>query len=238
MEQKFKQLSKHLYVLEYGIETDRPNLFYIHGLNYSIAVDAGNSKRHVDLFYKCLKDNNLPLPEITIISHWHWDHSFAIAYVVGKTISSKLTQQKLSEVQKWKWTKEAMRQRLETKEDIPFCDEFIKKEYDDLSEIKVELPDETIDSLTILDLGDVKVHLFPRDSTHSRDSIFVYIPEDEALIVQDADNYDFYHGEIYFKDKLEEMISFFSSLDYKYHYLGHNQRQSKKEAIDRLKSHL
>lgn len=236
--QNFKQLSEHLYVLEYGVETDRPNLFYIKGKNYSVAVDAGNSKRHIELFYDALRKNNLPLPELTVISHWHWDHTFAIPYVSGKTVSSVKTYEKLKEVQTWEWTKEAMAKRLETKEDIPFCDEHIKKEYPDLSEIKVGLPDTTIDRETVLDLGDIKVYLIPRDSTHSRDPIFIYLPSEEGLILEDADNFDFYHGEVYFQDKLKDMIEFFESLDYKHHYLGHAERETKEFALERLKSNL
>ncbi|MDO4501114.1 MAG: hypothetical protein Q4B60_07580 [Erysipelotrichaceae bacterium] len=236
--QEFKHLSEHLYVYTFGEETDRPNLFYIKGKDYSVAIDAGNSKRHLDSFYNELTKHNLPLPEKTIISHWHWDHSFAIPYAQGKTISSVKTYEKLREVSKWEWTKEAMEKRLETKEDIPFCHEFIQKEYPDLNEIKVKLPGEYIDIDTIYDLGDIKVYLYPKDSTHSRDSIFVYLPSEEALIVQDADNVDFYHGEVYFQDKLKEMINFFESIDYKYHYLGHDERCTKEEALDYLRGYL
>lgn len=233
--QEFKQLSEHLYVLTFGVETDRPNLFYIKGRDYSIAIDAGNSKKHVELFYDHLAKNNLSLPKKTIISHWHWDHTFGIHAVKGEVISSKLTYEKLKEVSNWKWTLEDMLKRLDTKEDIPFCHEHILKEYPNLNDIKVKLPDSYIEKETILDLGDIKVILIPRDSTHSRDPIFVYIPSDEALIIEDADNFDFYHGEVYFQDKLKDMISFFEDIDYKYHYLGHAEREMKIDAINRLK---
>ena len=34
--------------------TDRPLLYYIRGDRYSVAVDAGNSRAHVELFYSAL----------------------------------------------------------------------------------------------------------------------------------------------------------------------------------------
>ena len=35
------RMSDRLYVLPYEEETDRPNLYYIRGDRYSVAVDAG-----------------------------------------------------------------------------------------------------------------------------------------------------------------------------------------------------
>ena len=230
------KLSERLYYLPFEVETDRPNLFYINGDDYSVAVDAGNSKRHVEKFYKVLKDNNLRLPKYTIISHWHWDHTFGLAFIEGESMSTSLTKEKLKNVCKWKWTIEDMEERLKTGEDILFCHEFIQKEYPDLSQIEVCLPDITIDTLTTLNLGGIRVELIPRPSTHSLDSLFVYLPEEKALIVEDADNMDFYHGNVYYKDRLDDMIEFFESLDYDIHLLGHAHPESKKMALDRLRA--
>lgn len=41
------KLSERIYMLPFVRETDRPNLFYIKGDSYSVAVDAGNSAAHV-----------------------------------------------------------------------------------------------------------------------------------------------------------------------------------------------
>ncbi|MBQ5805221.1 MAG: hypothetical protein IIW22_05550, partial [Erysipelotrichaceae bacterium] len=84
------------------------------------------------------------------------------------------------------------------------------------------------------DLGGISVNLIPRDSTHSRDSLFVYLPSERALILQDADCEDFYHGSVYDLDRLKDMIAFFESLDYDYHCLGHAMPETKKEALERL----
>ena len=51
--------------------TDRPLLYYIRGDRYSVAVDAGNSRAHVELFYSALTAAGLPLPKLTVLTHWH-----------------------------------------------------------------------------------------------------------------------------------------------------------------------
>ena len=135
---------------------------------------------------------------------------------------------------KWEWTEEAMLKRETTGEDIPFCNEHIRIEYPDLKEIKVSVTDRTISKRVTFDLGGIAVDLIPRDSTHSRDSLFVYLPCEKALIVQDADCEDFYHGSVYDQEKLDDMIAFFESLDYEYHCLGHAMPETKNEALNRL----
>ena len=235
---ELKKIGERLYVLPYEERTDRPNLYYIKGDDYSIAIDAGNSRAHVEKFYAALKEMDFPLPRYTVISHWHWDHTFGLKYINGESISTQLTHDKLIEVGKWKWNLEAMKKREETGDDIPFCNEHILLEYPDLDEIEVVTTDITITENTTLDLGGINVELLPRDSTHSRDPIFVYLPSEKALIVQDADNFDFYHGEVYFQDKLKAMIAFFESLDYDKHLLGHAEYETKEFALERLRSEL
>ena len=235
---EFIKMSEHIYYLKYDEIGDRPNLYYINGKDYSIAIDAGNSKKHINEFYQALKDNKLREPKYTIITHWHWDHTFGLKYAKGERISSIKTYEKLKEVQKYKWTIEDMKHRLETGEEIEFCFENIQVEYNDLNDIEVALPDKYISEDLTFDLGDIEVKLFVRDSTHSRDSIFVYIPSDKALIVADADCPDYYHGSVYFQDKLIDMIKFFESLDYQYHCLGHLEPETKEFALNRLRSEI
>ena len=63
-----KQINSRLYVLEYEEYSDRPNLYYINGDNYSVAIDAGNSSKHNKQFYDELHALGLKDPKYTIIS--------------------------------------------------------------------------------------------------------------------------------------------------------------------------
>ena len=49
---------------------------------------------------------------------------------------------------------------------------------------------------------------------------------------------DFYNGAVYDQETLKKMIEFFESLDYKYHYLGHADVETKEFALNRLKAEL
>ena len=234
-----KCLDNRLYVLEYEEYSDRPNLYYINGDDYSVAIDAGNSSKHNKKFYDELHSLELKDPKYTIISHWHWDHTFGLHNIVGTSISSKKTHEKLIEVSKWIWDKESMDKRIITGEDIVFCNDNIIREYEDLSQIKVVTTDEIIETNKTLDLGGISVELIPMASTHGDDSLFVYIPSLKSLIVEDADCPDYYIDDDYCDlNKLEDMIKFFESIDYKYYYLGHAKVETKEFALNRLKQDL
>ena len=73
----------------------------------------------------------------------------------------------LDRVRRWAWTPEAMAARLESGEEIPFCDEKIRLEYPNLSEIRVKRSDLAIAGEKVLDLGGLHCHLIPMDTPHS-----------------------------------------------------------------------
>lgn len=230
---KLIRLQDRLYVYPFEKGADRPNLYYVKGDERSLAVDAGNSPAHVRAFYAALAESGLPLPEMTIISHWHWDHTFGLCAIAGKSLSSRLTHEKLIEVSHWKWDLPSMKQREQTGEDIAFCNQNILEEYPDL-DIRVVTTDQIVDGPCHIDLGGVEVELIPKASTHGDDSMFIYLPQQKALIVEDADCEDFYDGYAYDRAKLEDMIAFFGSMDYEHHYLGHAEEESKSQALERL----
>lgn len=233
------KLSDRIYMLPYVQKTDRPNLFYIKGDNYSVAIDAGNSKTHVEQFYNELKKQGFELPKYTIITHWHWDHTFGLHAIEGTSIASKLTHEKLLEVGKWEWTKERMAEREVTGEDIAFCNNCILEEYENLEEIKVIGVDEVVEDTRELDLGGIHLYLIARDSTHSRDSLFIHIPEEKMLVVADADCEDYYdNNSQYDKARLVDMIGFLEGVDYERHIFSHIFEWTKEEALTHLRDEL
>jgi len=75
---ELKKLSEHIWYMPYESERDRPNLGYIKGKNWSLAIDAGHSAAHTKEFYALLEKEDLPLPSLTVFTHWHWDHTFGM----------------------------------------------------------------------------------------------------------------------------------------------------------------
>lgn len=139
-------------------------------------------------------------------------------------------------VRRWAWTPEAMAARLESGEEIPFCDEKIRLEYPNLSEIRVKRSDLAIAGEKVLDLGGLHCHLIPMDTPHSRDGMLALVPEEGILFGGDADGEDFYDGGgTYDKRRLERFIAWLEETDFTWYIPGHWYACTKAEELDMLK---
>jgi glyoxylase-like metal-dependent hydrolase (beta-lactamase superfamily II) len=236
---ELKQITNRVYYLPPESETDRPVLGFVKGDKYSIAIDAGNSKKHVEKFYNALNIIGFNNPDFTIITHWHWDHTFGMHQVSGKTIAGHLTNNKLREVSNWKWTDADMKIRLQNGEDIPMCDHCIKIEYPNRSDIKVVTADIEYTKELKIDLGGITCLIYEIDAPHSRDSVVIYIPEEKTIFIGDADCEDHYENNgKYDYEKLNSYIQTIERLDFDTYVLGHDEPQTKKEAMEYLKNEL
>ncbi|WMJ23788.1 MBL fold metallo-hydrolase [Paludicola sp. MB14-C6] len=234
-----KQLTNNIYYLPATDEADRPTLGYIKGTRCSLIVDAGNSKEHTDLFQQELYKANLPIADYVAITHWHWDHTFGMHAIAGKTIASRLTNERLKTVATWEWTEEAMQHRLQTGEDITFCDTHIRVEYPNRNQIVVKTADVVFENHLTIDLGNLTCELIRVGGPHSEDSVIIYVPEEKVLFMGDVDCSDYYHNNgKYDKVKLEELIQILEAIDFTIGVLGHDLPQSKQEIIDYQKEEL
>lgn len=233
---KLRQISDRIYYLPALQETDRPVLGYIRGDRYSLMIDAGNSANHVELFHQEIKLCGLPTPDFVAITHWHWDHTFGMCAVKGKTIASRLTNIELEKVIGWDWSDAAMSMRLQSGEDIEFCDRCIRLEYPDRNEIDVRLADIIFENDLTLDLGGIHCELKRIGGTHSEDSVIVYIPEEKVAFTGDVDGPDYYHNNgNYDKNKLLQLIDYMEKLDANIFIAGHDEPISKEEVMGYLK---
>jgi glyoxylase-like metal-dependent hydrolase (beta-lactamase superfamily II) len=233
------KITDRIYYLPAEERTDRPVLGYIKGDKYSLAVDAGNSPGHVEKFYRNLRELDLRLPDFTVITHWHWDHTFGMHAVSGKTAAGHLTNRKLGEVQKWEWTDEAMARRLQSGEDIDFCDRCIKLEYPDRRQIKVVRAEIEFTGAISIDLGGVCCEIMEFNATHSADSVLVHVPAERVIFIGDADGQDFYREKgIYNKAKLKKMVGELEKFDVDIFIDAHDIPRSKFDVISYLKDEL
>jgi len=233
------KISDRIYYLPAEERTDRPNLGYIRGDRYSLTVDAGNSSEHVEKFYRELRELKLRLPDFTVITHWHWDHTFGMHSVSGKTVASHLTNRKLGEVQKWEWTDEAMEMRLQSGEDIEICDRCIRLEYPDRNKVKVVRAEIEFTGVINIDMGGVHCEIKEFTATHSDDSVLIHVPEERVVFIGDAEGGDYYQNNgKYDKARLKEMIKVLEKIDVDIFVLGHNMAQSKLETMSYLSDEL
>ena len=65
---KLNRLTDRIWVLPFEEERDRPNLSYIRGDRWSLAVDAGHSEAHTKLFYSALEEAGLHQASLTVLT--------------------------------------------------------------------------------------------------------------------------------------------------------------------------
>jgi len=231
-----EKFTDRIYYLAGEQRTDRPYLYYIRGDRCSAVIDAGNSKAHLEKFYGALTAENLPLPAYTLITHWHWDHTFALPFIHGISIASEKTNLQLNKVKDWVWTEEAMSLREKTGEDILFCNTCIREEYADLSAITVSPADLSLEGRMEIDLGGITLQLFTADSPHSHDSLFVYIPEEKLLAVGDALCEDYYDNDGKFDPKkLQTILRWLDAHPAETLLMGHSEPIAKSEMLAYLR---
>ena len=172
------RLTERVWVYPYEEKRDRPNLSYICGDNWSLAVDAGHSEEHTREFYRALEEEGLPMPKLTVITHWHWDHTFGMHAVHGLCLANERTNQYL----------DAFRKRLD-KEGTAFfleMDERIRNEYEDGKPVVVTLADLVFRGEMLLDAGNCPIRVFQAEAPHTDDSTLIEIPGEKLLILGDC----------------------------------------------------
>ena len=175
---KLKRLTNRIWVYPYEEERDRPNLSYIQGDRWSLAVDAGHSAEHVHEFYAALEEAGLPLPRLTVITHWHWDHTFGMHAVHGLCLANERTNRYLDD----------FRKRLEAEGTTFFLemDERIRREYADGRPVIVTQADLVFRGEMLLDTGNCPVRVFQAEAPHTDDSTLIEVPGEKVLILGDC----------------------------------------------------
>ncbi|MFC8056339.1 MBL fold metallo-hydrolase [Bacillus cereus] len=235
---ELRKLTDRVFYTMFSKESDRPVLGYINGQNYSLMVDSGNSKNHVELFNEAVRNEGLRKPEGIVITHWHWDHTFGMHAVEGITIAHKKTNDKLTELAMWEWTDSEMKKRLAEGVEIEFADTCIRKEYPLLSEIRVVTSDISFNGYMEIDLGGIVAQLHHVTSPHSDDSVCIFVPQERVLFIGDAVGVDYYNNNHLDKDKLISLIKAIEGFDFDICVVGHAKPVSKLEIVNIMNSLL
>ncbi|WP_026491951.1 MBL fold metallo-hydrolase [Butyrivibrio sp. XPD2002] len=183
---ELKRQTEHIWYMPFETERDRPNLGYVKGDNWSLAIDAGHSEDHTKEFYTLLQKENLPLPSLTVLTHWHWDHTFGMHAVNGLCISNEKTNEYLA----------AWKEKIEKNGPGEFLSlhESIRHEYAGNTPVVVTLSDMIFKGSMELDLGGIHVKLMETPAPHTDDSTLIYVCEDKVLFIGDCAGDDFFTG--------------------------------------------
>ena len=183
---ELKRLTEHIWYMPFESERDRPNLCYVKGNNWNLAIDAGHSAAHTREFYELLEKENLPLPSLTVLTHWHWDHTFGMHAVNGLCLANSKTNMYLSE---WK-------EKIEKNgpEEFFSIHETIRREYGGNTNVIVKQADMIFSGEITLDLGGCMVRVIQTEAPHTDDSTLIYVDDDKTLFLGDAIGADFFTG--------------------------------------------
>lgn len=175
---KLKRLTERIWYYPYEEERDRPNLCYVRGDKWSLAVDAGHSDAHVEEFYRALEGESLPLPAMTVLTHWHWDHACGLHRISGLSAASAATNRHLR----------AFRERVaqEGREAFLSLHATIRLEYAGGREIKIQPAEIEFEGSLLLDAGNCPIRVFQAEAPHTDDSTLVHVPGENVLFLGDA----------------------------------------------------
>ena len=167
-------------------------------------MDAGHSAAHTEEFYNALREEGLPLPSLTVLTHWHWDHSFGMHAVNGLTIANRKTNQYLLGFQ----------EKIMMNGSGFFLDmhETIRKEYSNNTPVIVKPADIVFEGELLLDAGNCPIRLFQAESPHTDDATLVHIIDEKFLFIGDANCGEFPSG-IKDKELVDKYLAPISSSD-------------------------
>jgi glyoxylase-like metal-dependent hydrolase (beta-lactamase superfamily II) len=188
-------------------ETDRPILAGIRGEEFTLIIDAGNSKAHYQEFETALAEQGFPQRNALVLTHWHWDHIFGAASATGPVFAHRLTREKMKELKDYEWTDEALAERVLSGSEIEFCRSCIVKELPSPRKVVIRVPEIEVDDRLIVDLGRTQCVIEHIGSEHAEDHLIIYSEEDRVLFIGDILFVDIYDGEWYWTPrKVERLI--------------------------------
>jgi len=225
-----KKLSEHVYYSPPEPETDRPILGAVVGTTRTLMIDAGNSPRHARTFLDLLDRQTARTPDLVVLTHWHWDHTFGLSEVNAPAVAHRNIRTRLAALEGLSWEDEALDTRVAQGEEIAFCSEAIKKEYGDQRTITIVQPQTTYQTELTLDLGGVECRLLWMPNSHTDDATVVMIEPDGVLFLGDVTGPDLYsHPVVYRAPEVLEMMARVRDLDARWLIESHYKPLSHKE---------
>src|SRR5690606_32661804 len=120
-----------------------------------LVMDAGNSPAHAAEFLKNVEAMDVAPLKFLAITHWHWDHVFGIHEMDLLTMSHEKTKTIIDYMKTLKWDDESLDKRVETGEEIEFCQEMIKAEMPSREHLILKSPELSFADKLEVDLGNL-----------------------------------------------------------------------------------
>lgn len=215
-------LSEHIYGMKAG-PPDRPSLCAVVGAKRTVMLDAGASDAHAQEFLDGLAGHGVRIPELVVLTHWHWDHVFGAAAVGVPVIAHQMTAAQLGVMAHQAWDDAALDARVASSEEIAFCADNIKLELPEPRNIRIAQADIIFGEALDLDLGGVRCLIRHVGGDHAADACVVHIPEDGVMFLGDCLYDDIYAPtRHYTRAKALPLIDKLLGFDAQTYIEGHN----------------
>lgn len=180
---------------------DQPCLYAIVGEKRTLMIDGGVSAGLASQFVDSLHAQTGRGVDFVVLTHWHWDHTFGLHGVKAPVIASANTAAHLKRMAGYtSWSDEALDGRIQSKEEIVFCAENIKKVYPGAArnDIRIRQPDVVFAGGMTICLDGVSCEIIPLPAVHTDDSVAIHVPEQRLLFIGDSTGQNSYDHPAYY----------------------------------------
>lgn len=176
------------------------------------------------------KLNHFKEPDFTVITHWHYDHTFGMHAINGISIAHQKTNEFLKNQQE-------QAKNINYIEALKGEDIHFSKEYWNKDRLNIVLSDLEFSDSMVLNLGGITAQIFHTVSPHSEDTVCIYIPEEKVLFLGDSTSEDFFNDGYMDKEKLNSLIQTIKSMDCDYCIRSHCEPLSKENLLSYLEKY-
>ena len=215
-------LSDNIYYSDPVAATDRPLLGFITGSRASLMVDSGISPAHAREFLTAIARFEPAPLKYQFLTHWHWDHVFAIPTVGAECIAHALTEEKLQEMRGYSWDDTGIEQLVEAGFLPRFGADCLKAEMPAKQERVIGSVDRVFTESLELDLGGITARIEHLGGTHTGDSSVLYVPEGKVVFAGDCIYARRFNGRSGYRlDELTAMTEQLRSYDADHYLISH-----------------
>jgi glyoxylase-like metal-dependent hydrolase (beta-lactamase superfamily II) len=226
------RLTDNIYYSLPVAETDRPLLGFIAGSKASLMVDSGTSPAHARDFLTAAAPYGTTPPAYQFLTHWHWDHVFAIPTVGAECIAHELTAEKLREMQGMAWDDAGLEALVESGFLPRFGADCLKQEMPSQEERVIGSADRIFSGSLELDLGGLTCRIEHLGGTHTADSSVLYVPEAGVVFAGDCIYGRRFAGAYGYRlDELSRMAEQLASYDAQHYLISHEPPFSRDELM-------